>query len=83
MMDLIEEQKDDKDRNSGDMWKSCCFILNKQMLKYFIQVIILSSLIVSSVVMIIVDKDCNSQRYYAGILMICLGVFLPSPTLKN
>ena len=82
-MDLLEEQKEDKDRQSDDMWKSCCFTLNKQMLKYFIQIIILTSLIVSSVVMIIVDKDCNSQRYYAGILMICLGVFLPSPTIKN
>jgi hypothetical protein len=82
-MDIEKEDKIDIERQSGDMWRSCCFTLNKQMLKYLIQVIILSSLIVSSVVMIIVDKECNSQRYYASILMICLGVFLPSPTIKS
>lgn len=66
----------------GKTWKSCCITADKGAVKYIIQVIILSSLIASSVIMIIVDKDCNSQRYYAGILMICLGVFLPSPRIQ-
>jgi hypothetical protein len=77
-MDLINETT----LNKTTTWKSCCITVDKSAVKYIIQVIILSSLIISSVVMIIVDKDCNSQRYYAGILMVCLGVFLPSPRIQ-
>ena len=62
-------------------WKSCCVTVDKGMVKYIIQVGILGGLIISSVAMIIVDKDCNSQKWYSGLLTLCLGVFLPSPKL--
>ena len=81
-MDLQREQRDLERQSTMDKtWKSCCVTVDKGMVKYIIQISILSGLIISSVAMIIVDKDCYSQRYYAGILTLCLGVFLPSPKI--
>ena len=78
-MDL---QKDLERQSTMDKtWKSCCVTVDKGMVKYIIQISILSGLIISSVAMIIVDKDCNSQKWYSGLLTLCLGVFLPSPKI--
>jgi len=60
-------------------WKSCCLRVDKAAVKYFVQVGILSGLIVFSSIMLISDKDCNSQRNYSGLLMMCLGCFMPAP----
>ena len=65
--------------NENSEWKSCCLRMDKTAVKYFVQVCILAGLICFSGVMLITDKDCNSQRNYAGLLMVCLGVFLPAP----
>ena len=51
------------------------------MVKYVIQVGILSGLIIFSAVMLVVEKDCNSQRNYSSLLMISLGTLIPSPRL--
>ena len=82
-MDLQRELQKDLERQStmDKTWKSCCVTVDKGMVKYIIQISILSGLIISSVAMIIVDKDCNSQKWYSGLLTLCLGVFLPSPKL--
>ena len=63
-------------------WKSCCFKMNPSATKYFIQVGILSGLIVYSATMLVVNPDCNSQRNYGSLLMICLGTFIPSPKIN-
>jgi len=63
-------------------WKSLCFSINPIAIKFFIQVGILTGLIVLSSVMLIKDTDCNSQRNWSSLLMVCLGVFLPQPKFK-
>ena len=68
-------------RNSKKEWKSCCFKINQSAAKYFVQVAILSGLIVFSAAMLVIDKDCNSQRNYGSLLMVCLGCFLPAPKM--
>ena len=70
-----------QDENKVEEWKSCCLKADKNAVKYFIQVGILSSLIIFSATMLAVDKDCNSQRNYSSLLMISLGVFLPQPKM--
>ena len=64
-------------------WKSCCLKVDKNAMKYFIQVGILGGLIVFSASMLVVDKACESQRNYASLLMVCLGCFLPSPKINK
>ena len=63
-------------------WISCCFKMNTSAVKYFVQVSILSGLIIYSAVMLVVSPDCNSQRNYGSLLMICLGTFIPSPKIN-
>ena len=62
-------------------WKSCCFLVNPSAVKYFIQIGILSSLIVFSATMLVVDKSCESQRNYSSLLMVCLGTMVPAPKM--
>jgi hypothetical protein len=62
-------------------WRSCCFQINQPATKYFVQVSILSGLIIFSATMLVVDNNCESQRNYGSLLMICLGCFLPSPKM--
>ena len=68
--------------NENLEWKSCCLKADKNMVKYIVQVGILSGLILFSASMLVVDRDCNSQRNYSSLLMICLGVFLPQPKMN-
>ena len=79
-MDLENEQKEEQ-KNKNTVWESCCFSINPVAVKYFIQVGILSSLILTSLTMLIYDKSCDSQRWWSGLLTLCLGVFLPAPKM--
>ena len=62
-------------------WRSCCFSINQSATKYFVQIGILSSLIVYSATMLVIDRNCESQRNYGSLLMICLGTLVPSPKM--
>ncbi len=68
---------------SKNEWKSCCLTVNPSAVKYFIQVGILSSLIIFSATMLVVDDRCESQRNYGSLLMVCLGTFLPAPKMAT
>ena len=70
-----------QDENKVEEWKSCCLKVDKNMVKYIVQVGILSGLILFSASMLVIEKDCNSQRNYSSLLMISLGTLIPSPRL--
>ena len=63
-------------------WKSCCFSMNSSAVKYFVQIGVLSGLIIFSATMLVIDKNCESQRNYGSLLMVCLGCFLPQPKMS-
>ena len=67
---------------SSREWKSCCYSIHPASTKYFIQVGILSSLIVFSATMLVVDNRCESQRNYSSLLMVCLGTMVPAPKMN-
>ena len=86
MVDIIVQPTNIEDNHvvkheNTQTWKSCCFIINPNALKYFTQISILTSLIIFSAVMLVVDERCESQRNYGSLLMVCLGCFLPAPKL--
>ena len=60
-------------------WRSCCLTMNPSAVKYFTQVSILYLLIIYSCTMIVIDKGCESQRNFSGLLMIAIGTLIPSP----
>ncbi len=63
-------------------WRSCCFSINTSATKYFVQVTVLSSLIVFSAVMLVIVPECESQRNYSSLLLFCLGILTPTPAMK-
>ncbi len=63
-------------------WKSCCYSIHPASTKYFIQVVVLASLIIFSASMLVLDERCESQRNYSSLLMLCLGAFLPAPKMN-
>lgn len=67
--------------NNIDEWRSCCFKIQPNALKFFIQSSVLISLIIFSSIMLVVDDKCESQRNYGSLLMFCLGCIMPSPKL--
>ena len=69
--------------NQTTTWKSCCIEVDKNAFKYIIQVSILAVIISTSCVMLVVDHDCGQQRNWSGILTLCLGILVPSPTLHS
>jgi hypothetical protein len=62
-------------------WKSCCFEVDRDSVRYFTQVGVLISAGIFSSVMLVINPECNAQRNYSAILMMCLGVFLPTPKI--
>jgi hypothetical protein len=63
-------------------WRSCCFSINPQATRYFVQVSILAGLIIYSATMLVVIPECNSQRNYSSLLLFCLGILTPSPKMN-
>ncbi len=63
-------------------WRSCCFSINTSATKYFVQVTVLSSLIVFSAVMLVIVPECESQRNYSSLLLFCLGILTPTPKMN-
>ena len=63
-------------------WKSCCLRVDKGMVKYIIQIGILGGLIIFSSVMLVLSPECNTNRNYASLLMVCIGIIIPQPHLN-
>ena len=63
------------------IWKSCCFEIDRDSVRYFTQVGVLVAAGMFSGVMLVINPECNAQRNYSAILMMCLGVFIPTPKI--
>jgi len=63
-------------------WISCCLRVDKNAVKYVVQVSILSGLIVFSATMLVVYPQCESQRHYSSLLLFCLGILSPTPKMN-
>jgi hypothetical protein len=68
--------------NSKREWRSFCFSINPSATKYFVQVGVLSGLIVFSAAMMVIMPECESQRNYSSLLLFCLGILAPSPKMN-
>ena len=66
---------------SERIWKSCCITMDKSAVKYFFQVGVLGTIIGSAIAMLIIHPNCDEQRNWSAILMLCLGVFVPTPRM--
>jgi hypothetical protein len=83
-MDLIREDKIVLERQTslGKTWKSCCITADKGAVKYIIQVATIGGLFTTSLVMLIIDDNCVSQRNWSSLLTLCIGILCPSPRIQ-
>ena len=83
-MDLQKDLQRDLERQStmDKTWKSCCFSVSPVAVKYFIQVATIGGLFTTSLVMLIVDDNCVSQRNWSSLLTLCIGILCPSPRMN-
>ena len=78
-----ELQRDLERQSTMDKtWKSCCFSVSPVAVKYFIQVATIGGLFTTSLVMLIVDESCVSQRNWASLLTLSIGILCPSPRMN-
>ena len=79
----MDIQKDLERQGTMDKtWKSCCVTVDKGMVKYIIQVLTIGGLFTTSLVMLIVDESCVSQRNWASLLTLSIGILCPSPKMN-
>jgi hypothetical protein len=78
----IEPVCEIKTSKDATEWTSCCLRVDKNAVKYVVQVSILSGLIVFSAVMLVVEPQCESQRNYSSLLLFCLGILSPTPKMS-
>jgi hypothetical protein len=73
---LIDNDDDDDAR----LWRSCCFIINKNFLKYIIQVFISCVILSLCSYKIIIIDESEDKSIYISLITLVTGVFLPSPS---
>jgi hypothetical protein len=64
-------------------WKSCCFKVDKDFLKFFVQVFISLMILTLSIYKLIIMTSTNEDKsLYVSLLTLILGIYTPQPTIK-
>lgn len=77
---MITEHNENKEDST---WQSCCFDIDPNACIFFSQLTISVGCIAFAVYQLVNLQDCNSQQAYMALLMMILGVWLPSPKLNK
>jgi hypothetical protein len=84
----INNTKDDDAKEFNKLryettWDSCCLRLDKRATIFFSQLSISILVMVFSTIQLVRLVDCESQQAYIGLLTLCLGVWLPQPSMAK
>ena len=64
-------------------WNSCCLRVDKRALIFFTQAAFSGCIVAFCVGMLIINQDCPTFSRYSPLLGLVIGVWLPSPQLKD
>ena len=64
-------------------WNSCCLKVDKRALTFFTQATFSGLTVGFCIVMLITAQDCATFSRYSPLLTLVIGVWLPSPQLKD
>ena len=64
-------------------WSSCCLRVDKRALSFFTQAAFSGSIVAFCIAMLITAQDCATFSRYSPLLTLVVGVWLPSPQLKD
>ena len=64
-------------------WNSCCLRVDKRALLFFTQATFSAAVAGFCIAMLIAHQDCATFSRYSPLLGLVIGVWLPSPQLKD
>ena len=64
-------------------WTSCCLRVDKRALLFFTQATFSAGIAGFCIAMLIANQDCDTFARYSPLLGLVIGVWLPSPQLKD
>ena len=69
--------------NDDAEWKSCCFKLDKDFMKFFVQVAISFMILTLSIYKLMVITDNSEDKsLYVSLLTLILGIYTNVPSVK-
>lgn len=71
-----------ENKDEHEVWKSCCFHIEKNMFQYIVQVSFLFCVAIFSGYMVITRDSC-SNGVYLSLLSSTMAIFLPSPSMQK
>ena len=79
----IAVEDDERKFDHSYKWESCCLRVDKRALSFFTQLTISASIVAFTVTQLILDQSCESFSRYSPLLTLVVGVWLPSPQLRD
>ena len=73
---------DNNDDERKDIWRSCCFDLDRHACVFFSQFIVLFSIAIFCMYSIATRSTCDAP-VFIGLLSTILGIAVPSPTMSK
>jgi len=78
----LELQRTNSEINGRKRWKSCCFYVDREVVVFSTKYFILIALMTFFSFELHIAKDCNDKSLYQSLLLLVLGVAIPSPRLQ-
>jgi hypothetical protein len=77
---ILEYRMNIRQKKDDNIWISCCGSkLDKRLLTYIIQIIILTSIILFCIFQLHRNESCETQTTYIALLTMVIGIVAPSP----
>ena len=79
----IEVEDDERKFKRDNTYNSCCLRVHKRALNFFTQASFSASIVIFCITMLVSNQDCGTFSRYSPLLTLVIGVWLPSPQLKQ
>ena len=79
----IDVEDDERKFDHSYKLESCCLRVDKRALSFFTQAAFSASIVEFTVGMMVVNQDCATFSRYSPLLTLVVGVWLPSPHLRD
>ena len=79
----IHVEDDERAFGHKYQWSSCCLRVDKRALLFFTQATFSAGIAGFCIAMLIANQNCDTFARYSPLLGLVIGVWLPSPQLKD
>ena len=79
---ILEHNFEVENEKIKTVWKSCCFEIDKRMVQYFTQTVIIVSIMIFCCNRIIVLDSCEGGQFIS-LLTFLIGIIIPTPNFKQ